>query len=193
MNARIEVCMDNGKTHSFAPLTSEDLDHIVREISSMRIVKQASLMFASSQYLAHLQPRAIEIIRCFLPQDAMKKPGAEDEDIVEISKETLVDEYMQLPEAEKFSSRNKQPGEFMTTFLEIHTEGNVELFLRLHLKKKQAEEGRVFITHLFEQPFFRFRLAEGGFGMIVPAKITCQYTYPGPGPDVLPENVFTVK
>ena len=193
MAARINIGLDNGKAHTFTPKSRKDLELLVDEVNSMRILKHTSLMFASDQYLAHIQPKSIEIIRCYLPDDNQQPPGADAEDIVEITKDMLVEEYLQLPEAEKFSSRHKQPGEFMTTFLEIHTEGNVELFLRLYLRKKQAQEGRMFITKLFEQPFFRFRLPEGGFGMLVPAKINCQYTYPGPGRDVLPEGVFTVE
>ena len=193
MNARVDICMDNGKTHSFEPRSPRDQKRIVDEISSMRILKQASLILASDQYLANIQPKSIEIIRCFLPDEGMKAPGPDDEDVLEISKDMLVKEYLELPEAEKFSSRNKEPGEFMTTFLEIHTEGNEEVFIRLHLKKKQSQEGRLFITNLFEQPFFRFRLAAGGFGIIIPSKITCQYTYPGPGPDVLPANTLNVS
>jgi hypothetical protein len=193
MNTHIEICMDNGKKHSFELKTPEDKKKILEEVSTMRFLKQASLILASDQYLANIQPKSIEIIRCYLPDEGAKAPGKNDEDVLEISKETLVEEYLKLPEAEKFSSRNKAPGEFMTTFLEIHTEGNEEVFLRLHLKKKQSQEGRLFITNLFEQPFFRFRLAEGGFGIIIPSKITCQYTYPGPSPDVLPANTLNVS
>lgn len=193
MSARVDICMDNGKTHSFVPKTPQDLEQLVAEISSMRILTQASILFASDQYLAHLQPRSVEIIRCHLPEAGTEEPDTGTEDIVEISKDRLVEEYLKLPEAEKFSSRNKAPGEFMTTFLEIHTEGNVELFLRLYIRKKKAQEGRQFITHLFEQPFLRFRINGGGFGIVIPTKITCQYTYPGPAPDVLPANVFNVS
>jgi len=81
----------------------------------------------------------------------------------------------------------------MTTFLEIYTEGNREMFLKLYTQKKQSHEGREFITHLFERELMTFRLKAVGFGFLKPSKITTQFMYPGPNPDVLPVDTFLIR
>jgi hypothetical protein len=132
-------------------------------------------------------------MHCVNPELTGEKPATDEEDIVQISKEDLVEQYLELPEEEKYSSRHKIPGEFMTTFLEIHTEGNREVFLKLYTQKKQSHEGREFITHLFERQIMEFRLSSGGYGFLRPANITTQFTYPGPNPEVLPVDTFLIE
>lgn len=96
------------------------------------------------------------MIHCINPELSGKTLRADEQDIVEITKEDLIELYVELPEEEKYSSCLKTPGEFMMTFLEIHTEGNREVYLKLYTQKKQSQEGREFITNLFERPTMEF-------------------------------------
>jgi hypothetical protein len=189
----IEIFLTNGKQHTFHPKSSDEMIKIVEEIKSSKFFQKSTDLFATEQYLVHIQSNAIEMIHCVNLELAGKIPLADEEDIVEITKEDLIEQYLELPEEEKYSSRLKTPGEFMTTFLEIHTEGNREIFLKLYTQKKQSQEGREFITHLFERPIMEYRLQSGGFGILKPSKITTQFTYPGPSPDVLPVDTFLIK
>lgn len=188
----IEIYLINGKRHTFHLNSSDEMLKIMEEIKSSKFFKKSTVLFTTDQYLVHIQTKAIEMIYCMNPELANKIPASDEEDIVDITKEDLIEQYLKLPEEEKYSSRYKTPGEFMTTFLEIHTEGNREMFLKLYTQKKQSHEGREFITHLFERQLMEFRLKSGGFGFLKPSKITTQYTYPGPNPDVLPIDTFLI-
>lgn len=191
--ARIELHLSNGKQHTFHPKSAADMLNIVSEIKSSKFFQKNTVLFAADQYLVHIQTKFIELVYCFDPSTEPKNITENEEDILEISRDDLLRLYLELPEAEKYSSRLKTPGEFMTTFLEIHTEGQREIFLKLHTQKRKSLEGREFITHLFERPSMEFRLASGGFGILRPSKITAQFTYPGPNTDVLPVDTFFIE
>tara|TARA_R110000824_G_scaffold288508_3_gene476706 strand:- start:26649 stop:27233 length:585 start_codon:yes stop_codon:yes gene_type:complete len=189
----IKIFLTNGRQHTFNPQSAHELQKIEQEIKSKRLFQKSVSLFATDQYLVHIQTKAIEMIHCLDSESIQNTPLQNEEDIVEITKEDLIKQYMELPEEEKYSSRQKTPGEFMTTFLEIHTQGNREIFLRLHTQKRKSQEGREFITHLFEQSAMEFRLQSGGFGILKPSAITAQFTYPGPSADVLPVDTFLIK
>ena len=136
--ARIELHLSNGKQHTFHPKSAADMLNIVSEIKSSKFFQKNTVLFAADQYLVHIQTKFIELVYCFDPSTEPKNITENEEDILEISRDDLLRLYLELPEAEKYSSRLKTPGEFMTTFLEIHTEGQREIFLSSIRKKEKA-------------------------------------------------------
>ena len=190
--ATIEIYTDNGKSLTLDLSEPARVEQIAAQLRSPRLFIQPALIFASQLSVANVQSQNIELIRFLCPDDGTVEPDETHEDIVEISRDTFLTEYGQLPDEEKITAREANAGDFMTTYLEIHTEGGLEFYLRLHVKKKSSQEGRVFFTHLFDRPTMEFRLEEGGFGIVKPGKIAMQITYPGPGIDVLPGNAFMV-
>ena len=190
--ATIEVHTDNGNCLKYTHGNPDKWSELSETLRSPRLFAQKTLILASSANVANIQTASIELIRFRTTGDAELPPDESKADIVEISKETFESEYGSLTEEEKLAPRFANPGDFMTSYLEIHTEGGLELYVRLHVEKKSSQEGRVFFAHLFDRPTMEFRLENGGFGIIRPVKVTSQITYPGPGPDVLPGNSLVV-
>lgn len=190
--ATIEIFTDNGKSLTLDVSEPERIEKIAAQLRSPRLFTQPALIFASHLSVANVQSQNVELIRFLNPDDGSVEPDETKEDIVEISRDAFLTEYGQLPDEEKVAAREANAGDFMTTYLEIHSEGGLEFYLRLHVKKKSSQEGRVFFTHLFDRPTMEFRLEEGGFGILKPGKVALQVTYPGPGNDVLPGNAFMV-
>lgn len=188
--ATVEIFTDNGNCITFTQSDSSQLESLAENLRSPRLLSQPSLIFASRFSVASVQCQRIELIRYRTPEEGHIEPDESKEDIVEITRETFLQEYGQLTDEEKLVARNASAGDFITTYLQIRTEGGQEVYLRLHSQKKSSQEGRVFFTHLFNRPTMEFRIEEGGFGIIKPGKVASQITYPGPGVDVLPGNTF---
>lgn len=191
-DAKLEIFTDNGSCLTFPVEDASKIDALIQYLKSPRLFTQKTLILASKFSVANIQTQTIEMIRFHLPPEGTVEPDENSEDVIEISKEAFETEYHPLPEEEKLAARYAAPGNLMTTYVEIHTEGGREVYLQLHVKKRSSQEGRVFFTHLFDRPTMEFRLENGGFGIIKPAKVTSQITYPGPGTDVLPGNTLTV-
>ena len=190
--AIIEIYTDNGKLLKYTHGNPDGWSEIADALRSPRLFSQKTLILASSVNVANIQTASIELIRFRTTGDAELPPDESQPDIVEISKEAFEKEYGSLTEEEKLAPRFANPGDFMTSYLEILTEGGQEVYVRLHVEKKSTQEGRMFFAHLFDRPTMEFRLENGGFGIIRPSKVTSQVTFPGPGPDVLPGTALVV-
>ena len=105
---------------------------------------------------------------------------------MEVTQEEFEKEFGDMAPEERVAARYASAGETILVFLQLNLLSGRKIFLKLQVPKKSGPEGKIFFTHLFDNPALMFSLKGGGKGIVNPKKITSMINYPGPGEDVLP-------
>lgn len=181
-----DIFTSNGDQLQFHSDDEVQITRILHQLNTPRIFSTKMVIFATEFSVVNIPGEAIEAIR--LSTQSPEVFGLHDLDglLTEISQDQFEQEYTGMAPEERVAARHADPGEIIQVYLKLNLESGRSIFLKLQVPKKSGPEGRLFFTHLFDNPATMFSLPEGGKGLVNPKRLSSIVNFPGPGADVLP-------
>lgn len=181
----LDIYTVNGDRLQYSCDDEEQVAKILHQLHGPRVFSNKAIILASEFSVTNIPGETIEAIS--LSSISPETHGLDDLDgqIIEISQEDFEKEYAELSPEERLAARNASPGETILIYLQLNLLSGRKFFLKLQVPKKPGHEGKIFFTHLFDNPSIMFS-SENGKTIVNPKRLASMVNFPGPGDDVLP-------
>ncbi len=193
-----DIFTSSGDCLQFQSDDEAQIARILSQLNNNRVFSLKTLIISSEFSVTNIPGEKVEAIRLTSPTPEAFGLDDLDGQLMEITREEFEQEYTAMEPEERVAARHAVSGEIILVFLKLNLQSGRSFFLKLQVPKKSGPEGRIFFTHLFDNPAIMFSPRGGGKGFVNPRRLASLVNFPGPGQDVLPgttlyaepENVF---